>query len=72
MKKSPLNIVGIKNPLNNYKEGYYGVSRRKSPLNDMTEQENAAHHANLSVKAKSYRPTNFETKTSNRNLNSFC
>ena len=40
--KSPLNIVGIKNPINNYKEGYYGVSRRKSPLNDMTEQENAA------------------------------
>tara|TARA_R100000008_G_scaffold164_1_gene123 strand:- start:336 stop:833 length:498 start_codon:yes stop_codon:yes gene_type:complete len=52
MKKSPLNIVGIKNPLNNYKEGYYGVSRRKSPLNDMTEQENAAHHANLSVNDK--------------------
>ena len=61
MKKSPLNIVGIKNPLNNYKEGYYGVSRRKSPLNDMTEQENTAeeiqatneaHWANLSVNDK--------------------
>jgi len=34
MKKSPLNMVGIKNPINNYKEGYYGVSRRKSPLNN--------------------------------------
>jgi len=61
MKKSPLNIVGIKNPLNNYKEGYYGVSRKKSPLNDFTEQENAAeeakkiaaaHHANLSINDK--------------------
>ena len=27
-------MVGIKNPINNYKEGYYGVSRRKSPLNN--------------------------------------
>tara|TARA_B100001250_G_C19459078_1_gene639391 strand:+ start:57 stop:632 length:576 start_codon:yes stop_codon:yes gene_type:complete len=54
MKKSPLNIVGIKNPINNYKEGYYGVSRKASPLNDMTEQENAqaAHHANLSINDK--------------------
>ena len=45
MKKSPLNIVGIKNPIKNYESGYYGISRKKSPLNDMTEQEAAAKKA---------------------------
>jgi len=35
-------MLGIKpkTPINNYKDGYYGISRKASPLNDMTAQEN--------------------------------
>ena len=35
MKKSPLHMLGVKpkTPLNNYKDGYYGISRKSSPLN---------------------------------------